>query len=415
MMKKLTGMLLAIVMALTLLSGCGGEKKEQLNRYAAKGDMFAVSLPGEWTEGDNWGATGVLNLDRKDGAVVLVIGTPKGKSPLGYTTGVNNAEELLTYAETIMLNRENVCKTVLSDDTPVAPGSFKNVIAKEGIMTVARGSSKVFIQCAETDKACYLFMLSVSDRWYNHFEKYEKIVPSLKEQMLFEELEVPEKEGLSDTQRWFNACYAVVIAENGGDVGLLTGFEANSFYKGVLAVVLERDWEVTDRKSLEETLDGLRSGGFGFNPVALDDLSQIGADRMSRDELSAAMEKAGIAAEDKISLLAAFDAKAAYGEHAVAAWDQSMAMLLIGWGYIAGYYTYEEAMDESILTAWIIQQTFGSWEDFLSSYLYGYSYWSGEDLADTSSGAYGRKQICEELRAQGVYDVDWNLEFTKDW
>ena len=72
-------------------------------------------------------------------------------------------------------------------------------------------------------------------------------------------------------------------------------------------------------------------------------------------------------------------------------------------------------MDESILTAWIIQQTFGSWEDFLSSYLYGYSYWSGEDLADTSSGAYGRKQICEELRAQGVYDVDWNLEFTKDW
>lgn len=411
-MKKLTGMPLAAAMALTLLSGCGGEKKAQLNRYTAKGDMFAVSLPGEWTEDDSWGVDGVLSLERKDGASVLVIGTPKGTPPLAYNTSVNNAEELLAYAEAMLLNREDACKTVLSEGTPAAPGSFKNVIAKEGIMTVAEGSSKVFIQCAETDKACYLFMLSASDR-YDHYEKYEKIVPSLKEQMQFEELEIPKKEGLSDTQRWFNACYAVIIAQNGGDVGLLAGFEANSFYKELLAAVLERDWGVTDRKSLEEAIDGLKSGG--HNRAALDDLSQIGADGMSRDGLSAAMEKAGIDPEDKIALLAAFDAKAAYGEHAIAAWDQSRIMQLIGWGYIAGYYSYEEAMDESMEAARLIQQTFGSWEDFLNSYLYGYSYWSGGDLADTSSRAYGRKQAYEGLKAQGVYEVDWNLEFTMDW
>ena len=90
-------------------------------------------------------------------------------------------------------------------------------------------------------------------------------------------------------------------------------------------------------------------------------------------------------------------------------------MQLIGWGYIAGYYTYAEAMDESMETAKLIQQKFDSWEDFLNSYLYGYSYWGGEDLTDTSSMAYGRKQICENLKAAGVYEVDWNLAFTKDW
>ena len=414
-MKRIMGALLAAVMSVTMLSGCGrgrGEKEERLNRYTAQGGMFAISLPGEWTEEGNLEADGILSLEREDGASVLAIGIPKGEPLLGYGSDINSVEELFAYAEAMFLNRGDECKTVLSDDEPVLSDDFKNVTAKEGIMTMAAGSSKIFIQCAETEKAYYIFLLSVSDM-PDHYEKYEKIVPSLKEQMLFEELEIPEKEGLSDTLRWFNACYAVIIEQNGGNVELAAGFEANSFYKELLASVLERDWGITDRKSLEESVHGLMSDG--HNQSALDELAQTGADMMNRDDLVTAMEKSGFAAEDKISLLAAYDAKAAYGEHAIAGWDVSRVMQLIGWGYLAGYYTYEEAMDESMETAQAIQQMFGSWEDFLNSYLYGYSYWCGEDLADTSSRAYGRLQIYKELKAAGVYDVDWELDFTRDW
>ena len=412
-MKKLMSMMLAMAMTVALLSGCGGKRKEeQVNRYIVQDGMYAISLPGEWAEEENMGAAGVFSLERKDGAGVLVIGVPKGEPLFGYGSDVGGVNELLEYASAMFLNQGDNCKTVLSDDEPIFSEDFTDVIAKEGLMTQAEGSNKIFIQCAETGNAYYIIIMSVSER-YGHYEKYEKIIPSLKKQMVFEELEVSEKEGLSDTLRWFNACYAMIITQNGGNVDIVAGFEANSFYKEILAAALERDWGITGQKSLEEVVGRLLSGG--HNQAALEELAQFGPDGMSRDELAAAMEKNNVTAEDKIAWLAAFDAKAAYGEKAIAGWDLSRAMQLIGWGYIAGYYTYEEAMDESMETAKLIRQMFSSWDDFLGSYLYGYSYWCGEDLTDTSSMAYGRKQIYEELKAAGVFDVDWNLVFTEDW
>lgn len=411
-MKKVMSMVL--VMALTLLSGCGiGQRDEdQLNRYTVSDGMYAISLPGEWTEEDNMGIPGMLSLERKDGAGVMVIGVAKGEPLLGYGPGVSGVDELLEYTSAMFLNRQDDCRTVLSDDEPIASNGFADVVAKEGLVTQEKGSYKIFVQCAETEKAYYIIMLSVNER-YNHYEKYEALVPSLKKQLIFEELGVPVKEGLSDTLRWFNACYAVVITQNSGDVNTVAGFEAGSFYQKLLAAVLERDWGITDRESLKDMVDWLVTGG--HNQAALEELGLFGPAGMSREELIAAMDKADAAAEDKISRLAAFEAKKAYGEKAIAGWDLSRAMQLIGWGYVAGYYTYEEAMDESLEMAKYIQLYFGSWEDFYGSYLYGYSYWSGEDLADTASTAYGRKQIYEKLKADGVFGVDWKLNFVKDW
>lgn len=408
-MKRVMSMMLAVIVALTYLAGCSGKKgEEQVNRYTDPNGMYAISLPGKWTEEDNMNASGVFNLARKDGAGILVIGVAKGESLFGYGPDVNSVDELLEYTSAMFLNQGDNCKTVLSDDEPILSDGFIDVVAKEGLMTQAEGSNKVFVQCAETEKAYYMFFMSVNER-YDHYEKYEKIMPSLKKQMVFEELEIPEKAGLSDTWRWFNASYAVIITQNGGNLDIAAGFEANGFYKELFAAVLERDWGITDRKSLEETVDGLLAGR--HNPAALRELGQFGSEGMSRDDLIAAMNKGGVDAADRISLLAVFDARAAYGDQAIAGWDLSRAMQLIGWGYVAGYYTYEESVDESVEAAKIIRQKFNSWEDFLKSYLYGYSYWSGGDLADTSSAAYGRKEIYENLKAAGVYDVDWNLEF----
>ena len=59
-------------------------------------------------------------------------------------------------------------------------------------------------------------------------------------------------------------------------------------------------------------------------------------------------------------------------------------------GYAAGYCTYEEAMDKSLEAAVKAQESFGSWDDFNQSYLYGYAYWTGEDLQDSGSSAAER-------------------------
>lgn len=411
--KKTASIFTVAVMVIILLSGCGNwEKDEQLNRYTVQNGMYAIYLPGEWTEEDNRDVSGALNLHREDGADVMVFGVPKGMSLSVYTADINDLNDLLDYADTMLLQGPFL-ETVLSDDTPVLSDVFSDVIAKEGIMILSGGvSGKIFIQFSETEKAFYIFMLTVS-KIDEDFRIYEKIVPSLKEQMLFEELDVPVSEELSDTLRWFNACYSPIISQNGGNVNIVAGFEPNDFNKGIIAGGLNKSWGVTDRQSLEKQILRLMSGG--HNQGALDDLKNCGADKMNRDDLIVAMETESLTEEDKISLLAAFDAWNDYGEQAIAAWDMSRAMQLIGWGYVAGYYTYEEAMDKSMETALLIQQTFDSWEDFFSSYLYGYSYWCGEDSADKSSSAYTRRQIYEKLKKEGVYDVDWNITFIKDW
>ncbi len=224
-----------------------------------------------------------------------------------------------------------------------------------------------------------------------------------------------EKPGKADTDtlRWFNASYALITTLNKGDLSYVAGFKPGTMIKTTMQTVLERDWDVTDRESLEETIDWLLSEG--HNRQALDYLDDSGAVGLGRDELIVAMAESGFEQEDVTVLLSIFDAEAAYGQQAIAGWDLSRAMSLIGWGYLADYYTYEEAMDKSLETAELIQQKFDSWEDFMDSYFYGYSYWSEEDPEDASSQASSRRQVYEELKADNVYSVEWNLAFVKEW
>jgi len=60
-------------------------------------------------------------------------------------------------------------------------------------------------------------------------------------------------------------------------------------------------------------------------------------------------------------------------------WDLSRATYLCSMGYLAGIYTYDEAIDKAFEIGEIIQHTFTSWEDFWESYMSGYLFW-GSDI-----------------------------------
>jgi Protein of unknown function (DUF1266). len=411
-MKKIaTFMLTAALAAAALLSGCsqsGGKEaqEETINKYAAQSGLYEISLPGEWTEEDNSGVAGMLALSREDGASMIVLGMEK--SQLMGTAGadVESLEDFYSYVDSLLLNGE-AATTELSDAEAVELDVFTKSLAKEGTMTQSNGASgKVFVQCAETEAAYYTIVLSAT-------KKYDDIVPTIKEKMGFAELEAAETATLSDTLRWFNATYALITSLNGGDLNLVAGYEPGEMMESMIQEMLERDWEVTDRASLEESITWLLTEG--HNKDALDYITEVGADGMSAEELASAMEESGFTEEQKTILQSAIDAKAAYGDKAIAGWDLSRAMSLIGWGYLANFYTYEEAMDKSLETAQTIQTTFGSWDDFINSYFYGYSYWSGENPEDTSSQAAERHQLYDKLKGEGIYDVDWNLQLTKEW
>lgn len=179
---------------------------------------------------------------------------------------------------------------------------------------------------------------------------------------------------------------------------------------------LADSWDITDADELMETADWLMNEG--HNKDALDFLNELGlSSDIDRDTFAATLESENLDEETIICLMAAYDAWSAYGDGAIAAWDLSRVGTIMGFGYAAGYCSYEEAMDKMLEAAQKAQGLYDSWEDFNKSYLYGYSYWAEESLDDPATSAGERAALVKSMEAQtgGSFSLDWNMELTKEW
>lgn len=395
--------LAAVAMLVLSLAGCKA-KEETVNEYKSPNEMYSVSLPGEWTEEDNMGMDVMMALSREDGLGTVALGIVKSQ------VTVEDLDGFMGYVEETFLNG-SFATSDLKDTEAVKIEGMSKSIASEGTMTQTDGASGiVFIQCMETEKAYYLLMISAN-------KGQDKKLDAVKEKMLLKELEVKEPgDDTPETVRWFNGTYALLTKLNSGNINLPGGFEPSEVIAEALKASVKRDWEITDKASADEMVEWLRTEG--HNKDALDYLKSMELEEdLSRDDLKKRMAENGFTSEQEAVLLAIFDAEAAYGEKAILAWDESRIMSVIGSSYLAGYYTYEEAMDLSLEVAKEIQKNFSSWDDFMKSYFYGYCYWSGESLEDASSQAAERQKIYEELKAEenSVFSLDWNMELTKEW
>ena len=85
-------------------------------------------------------------------------------------------------------------------------------------------------------------------------------------------------------------------------------------------------------------------------------------------------------------------------------------MNLLGFYYLAGYYTQEEALDMSLEIAQTIQPLYESWDELIMSYMYGYEYWAEESSQE-------RWDIYEDIkgRADSPYNVDFKMTLEKTW
>lgn len=179
---------------------------------------------------------------------------------------------------------------------------------------------------------------------------------------------------------------------------------------------LKSRWEIVDNESLHNEVNNILKTG--LNQKSLEFLLDYDVEKtVNREEIVTRLESGSLAEPETIKLLAIYDAKAMFGDNAIKAWDLSRIPTIMGLGYAAGYCTYIEALNASLEAAILAQQSFDSWEEFNQSYLYGYSFWSGESLETPGSSAYERQQIVETLESEenGPFSVDWNLTLEKEW
>ncbi len=218
---------------------------------------------------------------------------------------------------------------------------------------------------------------------------------------------------MTDTLRWFNAAYAVLIDLNGRDFNLFGGIPANDDSKTIMQAGLADSWGVEDRASADENIDWILSEGhrvdFAENMKALEDAG-VTADTSTEDLAALLKDEYDFEDETANSFARAFGVYTEHGADAIAAWDYSRAMYLLSAYYHAGYYTEQEALDKSLKVAQTIQSMYESWDDFMDSYLWGYDYWAEEESTE-------RREIYNKLKAQSdsPFRFDFKMNLEKTW
>lgn len=224
--------------------------------------------------------------------------------------------------------------------------------------------------------------------------------------------------GVSDTVMWMNTTYAMLTRANGGDVSQIGGYKKNSVNEAVVQQGLESSWGVTDRATADETLDWILTEGHRMDFV--DDMEAMKEDgllELPDDELMPALASYGFTEDEAACYVEVSKAFKANGEHAIDAWDYCRALQLLGWYYVAGYYTEQETLDKSLEVATTLQQLYGSWDELAESYLVGYNYWSSDNPNDPDSATAARRKVYEAMKntKDNPYSLDWNTKLEKTW
>lgn len=223
--------------------------------------------------------------------------------------------------------------------------------------------------------------------------------------------EAEPEASVPETILWINATHAVLTELNGWDYTKFGGMDATDANKEMMIPFLDEWWGVTDHDSAVENIDWLLTEGHRAEFVEF--MQMLVEDGWSdySEEDAAAMIGELLEDEEAGKYLAhAFAEYQIYGDSSIDGWDYSRALSLLGWYYIAGFYTETEALDKALEIARELQGKFSSWDEQTESYMRGYEYWS-EESADARRGTY------EELkgRSDSPYNVAWNTTLEKSW
>lgn len=203
---------------------------------------------------------------------------------------------------------------------------------------------------------------------------------------------------------WINGTHAILTLLNGGDVKIFGGFEPSPAIQAEWLHSLEAAWDITDRDDLVYMIDTLTLGR--HNPRFIEEVKYYELDDITEEELY--NELMFLDDEEEIMFFAMlFNAYDMFGENAIMGWDLSRAAQLCAQGYLAGFLSYEEALERALAVGKVIQQIFVSWDDFWESYFIGYYWWS-KDL----DGLFERLDIYGDLEAipNSPLKLNWNLD-----
>lgn len=355
----------------------------------------------------------VMGLDgdsQRKGFGAFCIRSPKSNIP-GNPGSMESLEDYADHIANLMTKGSGISMDWKDVATPVIEGAL-GCLARESVIRQGTSRGQAYGYYLETENTYYSIFMAGND----------DDVADARQILALEILD--ETSGKGGTRDFLDGMTAVLDTVNGGSIRdayhmLEEGGADESTLESLASQAqesLSSSWGIENTAALMETADSLINGM--HNPDALKLLEEYGGlGETDRDAFDAKLTGQNLDQGTYISLLAAYDAWAAYGESAIAAWDLSRVGTIMGFGYASGYCTYEEALDKTLEAALKAKELFGSWEDFNQSYLYGYSYWAEESLTDPESSAGERAELVRDMESQvnGPFALGWDIELTKEW
>ncbi len=421
---------MSVMLAASMLQGCGGGKvdvpggateaasgdkaqskeekgpsKEDLladmKEFATPDGTASIHLKSNW-DTEDMGVDFWLGAQSKNGAdAAILMQFPKA----GITLPVDSMESM----KEMIVSSYGVSDQA-DVQAPEIPG-LKNISAQTCTISADGQKGDAYVAYGETDYAFYAIMFA------DHNGIDDDAIASIHASLSSFHEEPAEVEDsftaeITDTIRWFNASYAILTAVNGWDTSRFGGLPANDQSMELQKQLLEEWWGVTDRASADENLEWILAEGhradFAENMGLLADAGLGSVPEEERVDFI--KENFGMTDEEAPIYVDSFALYEEKGADALAGWDYCRALSLMGYYYLSGYYTEEEALDKSLEISQTLQPMFQSWDELVDSYLAGYEYWSEESSQE-------RRAIYEELKGQeeNPYAVDYQTALEKTW
>lgn len=397
-MKRLHKIWIALAAVMAVLLGGCGEAEVTMKEFTSEDGAVSVSMNDKWAVEDmgveSWIAA--FTQDGSEGIVVMQM--PK------HLYNIGSIAELKE-----MVEESFTASDAAQTDAPAVPG-LSNIEAYNCTVTASGVKGQGIAVYGETDYAYYGIVYAAKKISTAKTEYFNKVCGSLKESA--PEIENASTVASTDTILWFNATCAVLTDANGWDYTMFGGLPANEESASIVQELLDEWWGVTDQATAKENMDWLTAEGHRVEFAdTMAYLEETGIAEISAGErVEFLLENFEVDQQEAQSYADWYAVYEEKGDDAIAGWDYSRAMSLLGYYYLAGYYTEEEALNASFELAQTIQGAFDSWDGFMESYFAGYEYWAEESSQE-------RREIYADLKAasDSPYSVDFNLTLEKTW
>lgn len=219
---------------------------------------------------------------------------------------------------------------------------------------------------------------------------------------------------LTKAQMWAISLTGIMTENNRSNRNSLHASTMDERGRNTWLEVLRRDWEITSREELLETLDSLENGGHAASfreiqeiigliaKVKNNNLSEI-TDILNRYEWDTTIYNRFMYVTDNWDK---------YYDRSIKAWDLGRSVSLCRWGYNVGFITEDEAWDRIFHIARIIQPLYSSWEEYGYDYFMGRLFWaSGFKQAETY---FTRTEPLYRRLISGYWSqIDWHTDLDK--